>query len=630
MVFGPRLSCVLWSLSFLLAPLVSATPSTELATRVEQLRRNGELEIHGARIREAGLIGELYEQRAYAPVFDNGKIRDVMGGIEAMRAHGLDPEDYHRGALTALVDAAGPLSPQARADLELVLMDAFLRMASHRAYGKISPATLDPNWNFRRPLVTSDPLRELEAAVGSDSPTGHLDALLPEADLYRDLKAALARYRAIAAAGGWPRIEPGPALKLGMTDPRVRRLRTRLRATGDLTGSDPQHAEHFDADLMDAVERFQRRHGLAEDGVVGPATLAAMNVPVTRRIDQLRVNLERARWVQRDLPADFVLVDIAGFRAYLVRGGKVTWTARVQVGKTYRETPVFRDAIEYVVFNPTWTVPPGILRKDIVPQAREDPDIIRQKGLKVLTREGTEVDPDSVDWSAADGFPYVLRQDPGPDNALGRVKLMFPNEHLVYLHDTPSKDLFEREQRTASSGCIRVERPLELVELVLSGTEGWDRAQIDQVIDSQRTTRVDLAEPLPVLILYWTAQVLDDGRVSFRRDVYARDEPILAALDGKMARSPPGRFHRAGPATEEPASGTWVVQVASLRDPGGAQRLVDELETQGFRAFIQRSQVEGKSYHRVRVGPLADRREANAMVEALQTQTGYQGQAFWR
>jgi hypothetical protein len=213
---------------------------------------------------------------------------------------------------------------------------------------------------------------------------------------------------------------------------------------------------------------------------------------------------------------------------------------------------------------------------------------------------------------------------------LGRVKLMFPNEHLVYLHDTPNKDLFERPQRTASSGCIRVERPLELTELVLSGTQGWNRARIDQVIASGQTKRVDLDHPMPVLILYWTAEVMEDAKVAFRDDVYGRDTPVLRALDRKLASSPPKRPPSVTPPVQQPAAGGWVVQVASLTNPAGAQRLVDELKEKGFDAFITRSQVEGKAYHRVRLGPVATRGEADAMAESLRMKTGYQGQALRR
>ncbi len=641
MAFAPRLKAVLFGFLFVLAAVASATPNSEIAARINELNQSGKLEVQGASIATGELIADFYTQRGYTPAFDDNRIRDVMDGIKGMAVHGLDPDDYHRRVLKALRDRPQPLSPEAQADFELLLMDAFLRMAADRGYGKVNPATLDPDWNFARPLVTSDPVGELTRAMESASPMQHLDSLLPEARLYRDLKKALALYRGIAANGGWKTVESGPPLKPGMTDPRVPAVRARLQATGDLAAPGAPDASRFDDGLKRAVEAFQRRHGLAADGVIGPSTVAAMNVPVNSRIDQIRVNLERARWVQRDLPPDFVLVDIAGFRVYLVRGGKVTWSARVQVGKAYRETPVFRDRIEHVVFNPTWTVPPSILREDIIPQARKNPDIIRRKGLKVIDREGREVDPRAVNW-AANGFPYVLRQDPGPDNALGRVKLMFPNEHHVYLHDTPHKELFERSERAASSGCIRVERPLELTELLLSGTAGWDRARIDQVIATNRTTRVDLGRPVPVLILYWTADMMDGATVAFRNDVYGRDAPVLSGLDRKVAPSPSTRPPgvapapatapppATAPAAARPAAGGWIVQVASLTKAASAQRLVDELKAKGFNAFITPSQVEDKAYHRVRLGPVPTRGEADAMVESLRSKTGHQGQALTR
>jgi murein L,D-transpeptidase YcbB/YkuD len=320
-----------------------------------------------------------------------------------------------------------------------------------------------------------------------------------------------------------------------MNDPRVTAIRRRLVVTGDMPTMDlDSHA--FDDTVESGVKHFQQRHGLTEDGVVGEGTLAELNVPVEARIDQLRVNLERARWVLHDLPEDFVLTDIAGFNVRYFRGGQLVWLTRAQVGKAYRKTPVFRDRIRYIEFNPTWTVPPTILRQDILPKVKKDRGYLEEKNLRVIDREGKAVDAATIDWSRypAAGFPYLLRQEPGPTNALGRVKFMFPNKHAVYLHDTPHRSEFDRARRAFSSGCIRIEDPFDFAGLLLDDRPEWDTARIEQVIESRKTTRVNLTEPLTVLLLYWTAEVDADRRVVFRSDIYDRDAAVLSALDGRF------------------------------------------------------------------------------------------------
>ena len=245
----------------------------------------------------------------------------------------------------------------------------------------------------------------------------------------------------------------------------------------------------------------------------------------------------------RELPSDYVITDIAGFHVYLVDEGEIVWQARAQVGKPYRNTPVFRDSIRFLEFNPTWTVPPTILREDILPRVEHGPDYLTRRNMQVLDLNGKPVDHSNVDWprAAAGYFPYILRQEPGPENALGRVKFMFPNRHAIYIHDTPSKSLFAHDERTFSSGCIRVERPFELAELLLGDPERWDQEGIKQVLDTRRTQRVYLKDPLPVLILYWTAEADDKGRVYFRRDVYGRDERVLEALEDEFRFVTPDR-----------------------------------------------------------------------------------------
>jgi len=400
--------------------------------------------------------------------------------------------------------------------------------------GKVDPESLDRNWNMDRTLKM-DPILKMSIAIDNAQVTGLVAGFRPKADFYRDLKQVLANYRKIQAEGGWPQVPAGKTLKPGMTTPRVTTIRQRLVVTTDMPAVSME-SSLYDAAVEAGVKQFQQRHGFEADGVVGKGTLAAMNVPIKARIGQLRVNLDRARWVLHDLPQDFVVTDIAGFNLLYIRNGQEAWKTRVQVGKTYRKTPVFRDRIRYIEFNPTWTIPPGILRKDILPKVKRDPQYLQNKNMVVLNQQGKQIDIATIDWSQypGKGFPYLIRQQPGPNNALGRVKFIFPNKHSVYLHDTPSKSGFKRAERAFSSGCIRVQNPFHFAELLLADNPGWDRAKIDAVVESRKTTRVNLSKPLTVMLLYWTAAVDNERRVVFKQDIYDRDGAVLVGLDGKF------------------------------------------------------------------------------------------------
>ena len=346
------------------------------------------------------------------------------------------------------------------------------------------------------------------------------------------LEAGLAKYRAIDALGGWPTVPDGPALRLGSSGPAVARLRERLAATNDLTAPAGNSAD-FDADLAVAVKTFQARHGLDDDGVVGRNTRAALNMPAGARVQQITANLDRLKALPTTESREKILINVAAFDLAVVADGRPVFESPVIVGRLTRQTPVFSSAITKVVVNPYWHIPRTIAVKDILPKIKKDSFYLASQEIRVY-RAGDganiEIPPQSVDWPSlnANNFPFRLVQDPGPENALGRVKFYLPNGHDVFLHDTPARELFNREQRTFSSGCIRVSKALQLAEFLLR-RDGGDRFRAMAAALQQRETRqIDLARPVPLHIVYLTAWADRDGRVQFRNDVYARD-PLIAA-----------------------------------------------------------------------------------------------------
>lgn len=288
-------------------------------------------------------------------------------------------------------------------------------------------------------------------------------------------------------------------------------------------------AEVFDDYLVEAVKKFQREQYLEVDGAIGPATRAALNVSAQARVDQIRVNLDRARWLLHNIPPEMLLVDVAGFKVTYFKDSQPIWHSRVQVGMSYRTSPIFKSEVNYITLNPTWTIPPTILRKDVLPKLRKDLSYLRDNHIRVLDSSGKELDPATIDWYKPGNV--TLRQDAGPHAALGKAVIRFPNSHAVYLHDTPHQKLFNKSQRAFSSGCIRVEHALELVELLLAETPGWDKAAIDQALATGKTRNVTLAKRVPILLAYWTVDAVSESQVAFKPDIYARDPHVLAALN---------------------------------------------------------------------------------------------------
>jgi len=507
------------------------TPSELLRARVEQLHEEGGRSVRGVRLLEPDAVSHLFQKRNFTPAWQGGGPDQILQAIRGVEQDGLDPRNYHLAAIESL-RAAPADSPGRDADLQILLTDAVAALVNHARFGKVRPSTLDRRWNMD-PRAGAPPLEAFLADIAAaPSPAAAIDALKSSHFIYRGLKQALAAQRAIASGGGWPAIPAGPALKPGMRNPRIAAVRKRLAATGELAAA--SDSEEYDDALALAVKQFQERHRLAPDGSIGKATLDVMNVTAAARIDQIRVNLERARWVLRDLSDTFVLVNLPAFKAYLIRGGKNAWETRAQVGRAGRQTPAFRADMRYLVFNPDWTVPPTILAQDVLAPMRAGQNAIAKKRLMIIDRQGQTVSPDSIDWATATPrtFPYTLRQPPGPDNALGRVKFIFPNEHSIFLHDTPSQELFGADERTFSSGCIRVENALQFAAVLLEGQDDWNAGKIQEVVDGAKTETVFLKTPLPVLIVYWTVSVGASGDLHYARDVYNLDGAVLRALNG--------------------------------------------------------------------------------------------------
>jgi murein L,D-transpeptidase YcbB/YkuD len=516
---------------FLLAaprPVHAAAPPDSLAVALQH-----ELDGNGTDADEnVAALRQWYGKTGFQPLWTgpngaNEKARDFLVTLRLAEREGLIPGDYPIDEIETRIWAS-PL------EVELLLSKALVQYVSDLRTGRLSARTSYPAL-FARPGEI-DQLAILRAAREAAKIKQAIDAYTPANPMYRRLRRILREYRVIAMKGGWPLVPDGPSLKPEMRDSRVTVLRRRLMATKDLLDGGGE-TDLYDEALLQAVERFQKRHGLVVDGIVGRRTMAELNIPVQRRIEQIVVNMERWRWMPDDLGDRYILINLAGYELEVVDYGAVVMAMRIVTGKPYRRTPVFSGSMTYMEFNPTWTVPPTISKHDILPRVRKDPDYLASQNIRVFAGwrdDSPELASSAIDWNAVDAKrnPFRFRQDPGPANALGRVKFMFPNRFNVYLHDTPSRELFNKTVRTFSSGCVRAENPLGLAEYLTADLPGWDRTRIENVIASRKTTVVKLARPLPVHLTYSTVWFGEGGTIHFRDDIYARDDLMYQALFG--------------------------------------------------------------------------------------------------
>ena len=488
-------------------------------------------------LRAAALLGHFYDARRGLPAWSDGEsphpfTRAAIDAIGRAGEDGLDPRLYHRDRLDALharLESRDDERAAVLAELDVLLTDAVFLLADHLLHGRIDSGSGTTRLETTRP----DLVPWLRRAIEEEDVAGALARLRSTDPGYVRLRAALARVRDEAARGPWPEIPPGPPLRLGDEGEAVALLERRLRASGDLDADAASFPQRFDASLEEAVRRFQRRHGLSADGVVGRRTRAELSVPATARARQIAANLERLRWLPHERHGRRIVVNVASFTLDAFEDDVPALTMRIVVGRRTWKTPIVSGGIGEAILNPYWNVPTSIARAELVPRLRRDPGFLAREGMRVLSGWGEgarEIDPRTIDWSRADLSRLRFRQDPGPRNPLGQIKFPFPNPCGIHLHDTPSRSLFALEQRSFSHGCVRLENAMALAEWILRDEPDWSPDAIHGALAEGTTHAIRLRAPVPVHVSYLTAWVDPDGTLAFRADLYGRDAPLAAAL----------------------------------------------------------------------------------------------------
>lgn len=478
---------------------------------------------------------EFYRERKYKLLWSNQKGRldrasDLLHVIIQAKDEGLEPADYFLEELNKYWDSSG-LDESVQLDL---LLSAALYGYSNEVYsGRLDTNYLDPDWHIKSGSLD---ISRLFADVARKSSIGNLlKELPPQHDGYQSLKRYLYQFRELAQQGGWLSLEWGPVLERGVQHEQVVLLRWRLKVTGDLAVDPFPSMDIFDRRLEEAVKRYQQRYGLEVDGKVGPQTRRSLNIKVSERIGQIRINMERWRWLPRKLGKRYVMVNMTGFELYIIENDSMVLSMPVIIGHSLRSTPTFSGLINYMEYNPYWTIPRTLVLEDIIPRQLRDPSYLSRESIKVYKGWGNakEIDPKTVDWSNLDAnhFPYWLRQEPGPKNALGTVKFMFSNPYAVYLHGTPDRHLFDRVVRAFSSGCIRVKDPVRLAAFLLNDGSLQKEEEVLTSIHLEINQRVALPIAVPIYLVYWTAWVDQDGEMHFGQDVYGRDTRLNELFD---------------------------------------------------------------------------------------------------
>lgn len=459
----------------------------------------------------------------------------LLDYIRQVTRHGLTPSDYHLFLLEKYIDQTvlfKAMNTEEMMKLDVLLTDAFLLLGLHLYYGKVDSEKEGKNWTLQRKEPELQLNRKLEEALTAGDMANGLNMLAPRYLSYWMMKEDLAFFLGLENEP-WPVLISDTTINPGQSNQLLPKIRERLKKLRyPLQNS---ISATYDEELEKQLKNFQKNWGLNTDGVIGKGTLLALNTRPHELISRLKVNMERFRWLPLQEPRKYIIVNIANFDLAMIEGSDTLISMRAIVGKDYRETPVFDARMTYIVFGPSWTIPPTILKNDVIPELLKGPEYLKQKNMKLLRYNGSEIAYSEIDWSkiSRNNFPYMVKQNPGPENALGKVKFMFPNNYNVYIHDTPTRGYFARDDRAMSSGCIRVEKPFELAKLLLADSPEWPPEKIYTAMQQNKEQTAGLKTPVDVVLLYLTAWTDGNGRVQFRKDIYMRDVMILNALNQK-------------------------------------------------------------------------------------------------
>lgn len=492
------------------------------------------------------LLPEFYSNRGFQNAWISHSdslhlVNDFIHFIEEIEFHGLIPEQYQLESIKALRDTISnkknSFNAYRIAQIDLLLSDAFFMLSSHLYHGKVDVEKLIANWNIRRnkPQLALD--KKLEKLIQEKDPFQFMKQFYPDHPGYermvmeaKTLKTKLEDDYSINIELPEGKLFIDPIEDTAYT----KLIYEKLHFLGYIENIPIKDSIDLDL-LLTSIKHLQNAHGIRPDGKVGKNTINALNQPIQEKINTLFVNVERLRWLPDSLNKRHIMVNIADFTLDFISDRDTLLRMRTVVGKEYRETPIFNARMTYIVFSPTWTVPPTILKNDIIPAVAKNINYLKNKNMKIIDANGKEIDPSSIDWQKAKArgsIPYRIRQEPGAQNALGRVKFMFPNKYNVYLHDTPSKELFERDFRTFSSGCIRVDKPFELAQILIGDSLSWPADSIKAAMNSEKEKIVSLKKPVEVYI-YYLSSWSDGKSMHYRKDVYGRDKAVLKALRDK-------------------------------------------------------------------------------------------------